>query len=285
MRALNKRAFSLGKVIEDFFSCICIYWYKHSRGWENSRQLCKPLKPSTSSRVCRSDSNSPSLSHVYMGRKSWHLNLEGPATGKKLKMRALNKRAFSLGKVIEDFFSCICIYWYKHSRGWENSRQLCKPLKPSTSSRVCRSDSNSPSLSHVCIRRKSRKKKIVPAYTLFILQWLLLLLIRGICRATGYYNIIVLFSRGLLQVWVSGRFKLIHFTTKVMGTHCMRNCHRDYLASVAIIITQLTFDRNENYLRYLIRMQQFPCRDRATPDNLRSPSKHSILWVSETCGK
>ena len=53
-----------------------------------------------------------------------------------------------------------------------------------------------------------------------------------------------------------------------MATHCMGNCHRDYLASVAIIITQLTFDRNENYLRYLIRMQQFPCRDRATPDNL-----------------
>ena len=31
------------------FSCVCIAWYKHSRGWENSRQLCNP---STSSRVC-----------------------------------------------------------------------------------------------------------------------------------------------------------------------------------------------------------------------------------------
>ena len=29
------------------FCCVCIAWYKHSRGWENSRQLCKP-----SSRVC-----------------------------------------------------------------------------------------------------------------------------------------------------------------------------------------------------------------------------------------
>ena len=28
---------------------VCISWYKHSRGWENSWQLCKPL---TSSRVC-----------------------------------------------------------------------------------------------------------------------------------------------------------------------------------------------------------------------------------------
>ena len=226
-----------------------------------------------------------------MGRKAWHLNLEGPATGKKfnfINARSKQESFFSRESYRRRFFLYLHIKknWYKHSRGWENSRQLCKPLKPSTSSPVCRSDSNSPSLSHVCIRRKSRKKKTVPTYTPFILEWLLLLLIRGICRATGYYNIIVLFSRGLLQVWVSGRFKLIHFTTKVMATHCMRNCHRDYLASVAIIITQLTFDRNENYLRYLIRMQQFPCRDRATPDNLlRTPSKHSILWVSETCGK
>ena len=26
----------------------------------------------------------------------------------------------------------------------------------------------------------------------------------------------------------------------------------------------LNFDQNRNYLRYLIRMQQFPCRDRVT---------------------
>ena len=31
------------------FSCICIAWYKYERGWENSRQLCKP---ETKSRVC-----------------------------------------------------------------------------------------------------------------------------------------------------------------------------------------------------------------------------------------
>ena len=24
------------------FCCICIAWYKHERGWENLRQLCKP---------------------------------------------------------------------------------------------------------------------------------------------------------------------------------------------------------------------------------------------------
>ena len=45
------------------FSCVCISWYKHSRGWENSRQLCKP---STSSRVCITVSNSPNSSRVYV---------------------------------------------------------------------------------------------------------------------------------------------------------------------------------------------------------------------------
>ena len=45
------------------FSCICIDWYKHSRRWENSRQLCKP---SASSRVCITVSNSPNPSRVYM---------------------------------------------------------------------------------------------------------------------------------------------------------------------------------------------------------------------------
>ena len=44
------------------FYCVCISWYKHSRDWENSRQLCKS---STSSRVCVTVSNSPNCSRVY----------------------------------------------------------------------------------------------------------------------------------------------------------------------------------------------------------------------------
>ena len=57
-----------------------------------------------------------------------------------LLTNALNKRVllFFLRKLFyksnRKLFSCVCISWYKHSRGWENSRQLCKP---STSSRVC----------------------------------------------------------------------------------------------------------------------------------------------------
>ena len=57
-----------------------------------------------------------------------------------LLINALNKRVllFFSGKLFyksnRKLFSCVCISWYKHSRGWENSRQLCKP---STLSRVC----------------------------------------------------------------------------------------------------------------------------------------------------
>ena len=45
----------------------------------------------------------------------------------------------------------------------------------------------------------------------------------------------------------------------------------------------LNSDQNQNYLRYLIRMQQFLCRDRGTiryPMAFYTPGKHSILWVS-----
>ena len=47
----------------------------------------------------------------------------------------------------------------------------------------------------------------------------------------------------------------------------------------------LIFYQNQNYLRYLIRMQQFLFRDRGTikyPVAFYTQSKHSILWVSET---
>ena len=45
------------------FPCVCIAWYKHWRRRDNSRQLCKP---STSSRVCITVSNSPNSSRVYI---------------------------------------------------------------------------------------------------------------------------------------------------------------------------------------------------------------------------
>ena len=50
-----------------------------------------------------------------------------------LLINALNKRVLLFSregyfiKAIENLFSRVCISWYKHSRGWESSRQLCKP--------------------------------------------------------------------------------------------------------------------------------------------------------------
>ena len=59
--------FFLGKLFyksnRKLFSCVCISWYKHLRGWQKSRQLCKP---STLSRVCITVSNSPNPSRVYI---------------------------------------------------------------------------------------------------------------------------------------------------------------------------------------------------------------------------
>ena len=67
--ALNKRVllFLSGKLFyknnRKLFSCVCISWYTHSRGLENSQQLCKP---ETKSRVCITVSISPNPSCVYI---------------------------------------------------------------------------------------------------------------------------------------------------------------------------------------------------------------------------
>ena len=76
--ALTKSfAFFLGKVIYEsnrkLFSCVCIAWYKHSRGLENSRHLCKP---ETKSRICITVSNSPNSCRIYIGLcKHWKRSL------------------------------------------------------------------------------------------------------------------------------------------------------------------------------------------------------------------
>ena len=59
----SRESYSI-KAKKKLFSCICIAWYKHSRDWENSRQLCKP---STSSQVCiLTVSNFPNPCRVYI---------------------------------------------------------------------------------------------------------------------------------------------------------------------------------------------------------------------------
>ena len=60
----------------------------------------------------------------------------------------------------------VCIAWYKHKRGWENLRQLCKPEKKS---RVCITVKNSPNPSSVYIRLcKHRKKVFCCFYKIFL---------------------------------------------------------------------------------------------------------------------
>ena len=84
-------------------------------------------------------------------RLSWHFKREKSAvctvpfcnfaTGKNFSFNQCHTKSFAFFsresyfiKAIENFFSCVCISWYKKSRGWENAPQL---WKPSTSSRVC----------------------------------------------------------------------------------------------------------------------------------------------------
>ena len=96
---------------------------------------------------------------------AYKLRVQDFATGKNLCLiSALNKRVlpFFSGKLFyksnRKLFSCVCISWYKHSRGWENSRQLCKP---STLSQVCITVSNSPNPSRVYIRLCKHEKRFL----------------------------------------------------------------------------------------------------------------------------
>ena len=76
-------------------------------------------------------------------------------------------------------FSCVCIAWYKHERGWENSRQLCKP---DTKSIVCITVKNFPNASRVYIRICKHRKKVFYCFykitfsrknaKLFVWHWL-----------------------------------------------------------------------------------------------------------------
>ena len=68
----------------------------------------------------------------YLQNKSW-LRVQGFATVKNFSFNQCHNKElhFFSGKLIyksnRKLFSCICIAWYKHLRGWENSRQLSKP--------------------------------------------------------------------------------------------------------------------------------------------------------------
>ena len=161
--------FSSGKLFyksnRKLFSCVCITWYKHSRAWENSPEL---WKPETSSRVCITVSNSPTPSSVYLrlckhGKCFLLLNHKITKIVRALwlaERRVCSTvwvffRESSFYKSNRKLFSCTCIAWYKYSRGWKNSGQLCKL---STSFRARMTVSNSPNPSRVYIKAMQTQK-------------------------------------------------------------------------------------------------------------------------------
>ena len=95
-----------------------------------------------------------------------------------LTMERGDHKPLFCNQAIENIFH-VCIAWYKHERGWENLRQLCKP---ETKSRVFIIVENSPNASRVYIRLcKNRKnvcycfyKTTFPRKTakLFVWHWL-----------------------------------------------------------------------------------------------------------------
>ena len=68
----------------------------------------------------------------YLQNKSW-LCVQDFATVKNFSFNQCHNKElhFFSGKLIyksnRKLFSCICIAWYKHLGGWENSRRLSKP--------------------------------------------------------------------------------------------------------------------------------------------------------------
>ena len=106
--------------------------------------------------------------HLFCKTKTdyaYKLRVQDFATGKNFSFNQCSKQerfAFFSGKLFyksnRKLFSCVCIAWYKHSRGWENSRQLCKP---STSSQVCITVSNSPNPSRFYIRLCKHGKRFL----------------------------------------------------------------------------------------------------------------------------
>ena len=79
---------------------------------------------------------------------------QGFATGKNFSFNQCNNQEFCVFFSRESYF----IKAIENSRRWENSRQLCKP---STSSRVCITVSNSPNPSRVYIRLCKHGKRFL----------------------------------------------------------------------------------------------------------------------------
>ena len=97
--------------------------------------------------------------HLFCKTKTdyaYKLRVQDFATGKNFSFYQCSKQerfAFFSGKLFyksnRKLFSCVCISWYKNSRGWENSRKLCK------------TDSNSPNPSRLYTRLCNHWKRFL----------------------------------------------------------------------------------------------------------------------------
>ena len=106
--------------------------------------------------------------HLFCKTKAdyaYKLRVQDFATGKNFSFNQCSKQEsflFFSGKLIykgnRKLFCWVCISWYKHSRGWERSRQLSTS---STSSRVCMTVSNSLNPSPVYIRLCKHGKRFL----------------------------------------------------------------------------------------------------------------------------
>ena len=84
------------------FSCVCIAWYKLSRGWENSR------------RVCITVSNSPNPSRVYIrlckhGKRFLLLKINRLLRGNCSR----NTRVVDVSENNRESVAKECVFWYK----------------------------------------------------------------------------------------------------------------------------------------------------------------------------
>ena len=126
-------------------------------------RVCKLVEMFCFSRAHQASTNSTSLYFIYFIYPKKQelitcasLRVQDFAIGKNFSFNQCHYKEFCVfsresyfRKATENFFSRVCVAWYKHLRGWENSEQLCKP---STSSRVCINVANSPYPSSVDIR-------------------------------------------------------------------------------------------------------------------------------------
>ena len=110
----------------------------------------------------------------------------------------------------------VCIAWYKHEGGWENSRQSCQP---ETTSRVCITGSNSPNPSSVYIKLcKDRKKVFYCFYKITFLRKNAKLSVMVLIKRESLTSLKVLYTKSC------SRTQFL-FCKKMLSKIAKKSCH------------------------------------------------------------